>query len=134
MNKIILIGNMCRDIEVNHYNDRKVVRNTIAVRRDYKNKNGEYDSDFFNFSVWGVQAEFVEKYAHKGDKIAIVGKLLNNNYERDGQTIYSNDIQVESIELLSPRKENGTTENKQMDDATKAIADKLGDDIVQFLD
>ena len=134
MNKIILIGNMCRDIEVNHYNDRKVVRNTIAVRRDYKNKNGEYDSDFFNFSVWGVQAEFVEKYAHKGDKIAIVGKLLNNNYERDGQTVYSNDIQVESIELLSPRKENGTTENKEMDEATKAIADKLGDDIVQFLD
>ena len=134
MNKIILIGNMCRDIEVNHYNDRKVVRNTIAVRRDYKNKNGEYDSDFFNFSVWGVQAEFVEKYAHKGDKIAIVGKLLNNNYERDGQTVYSNDIQVESIELLAPRKENETTENKQMDDTTKAIADKLGDDIVQFLD
>lgn len=134
MNKIILIGNMCRDIEVNHYNDRKVVRNTIAVRRDYKNKNGEYDSDFFNFSVWGVQAEFVEKYAHKGDKIAIVGKLLNNNYEKDGQTVYSNDIQVESIELLSPRKENGTTENKQMDEATKAIAEKLGDDIVQFLD
>lgn len=134
MNKIILIGHMCRDIEVNHYNDRKVVRNTIAVRRDYKNKNGEYDSDFFNFSVWGVQAEFVEKYAHKGDKIAIVGKLLNNNYERDGQTVYSNDIQVESVELLSPRKENETTENKQMDETTKEIADKLGDDIVQFLD
>lgn len=134
MNKIILIGNMCRDIEVNHYNDKKVVKNTIAVRRDFKNKNGEYDSDFFTFSVWGVQAEFVEKYAHKGDKIAIVGKLLNNNYEKDGQTVYSNDIQVESIELLSPRKENETTENKQMDDATKAIADKLGDDIVQFLD
>lgn len=125
---------MCRDIEVNHYNDRKVVKNTIAVRRDFKNKNGEYDSDFFTFSVWGNQAEFVEKYAHKGDKIAIVGKLLNNNYEKDGQTVYSNDIQVESIELLSPRKENGTTENKEMDDATKAIADKLGDDIVQFLD
>lgn len=129
-----MIGNICRDIEVNHYNDRKVVKNTIAVRRDFKNKNGEYDSDFFTFSVWGNQAEFVEKYAHKGDKIAIVGKLLNNNYEKDGQTIYSNDIQVESIELLSPRKENGTTENKEMDDATKAIADKLGDDIVQFLD
>lgn len=134
MNKIFLIGNICRDIEVNHYNDRKVVKNTIAVRRDFKNKNGEYDSDFFTFSVWGNQAEFVEKYAHKGDRIAIIGKLLNNNYEKDGQTVYSNDIQVESIELLSPRKENETVENKQMDDTTKAIAEKLGDDIVQFLD
>lgn len=129
-----MIGNICRDIEVNHYNDRKVVKNTIAVRRDFKNKNGEYDSDFFTFSVWGNQAEYLSNYAKKGDKIAIVGKLLNNNYERDGQTVYSNDIQVESIELLSPRKENGTTENKQMDETTKAIADKLGDDIVQFLD
>ena len=80
--------------------------------------------------MWGVQAEFVEKYAHKGDKIAIVGKLLNNNYERDGQTVYSNDIQVESIELLTPRQSS----DKKMDDATKAIADKLGDDVVQFLD
>ena len=84
--------------------------------------------------MWGNQAEFVSNYAKKGDKIAIVGKLLNNNYERDGQTVYSNDIQVESIELLSPRKENETTENKQMDETTKAIAEKLGDDIVQFLD
>ena len=131
MNKIILIGNICRDIEVKHYNDRKVIKNTIAVRRDFKNKNGEYDSDFFTFSVWGNQAEFMQKYAHKGDKIAIVGKLLNNNYERDGQTIYSNDIQAENIELLSP---HSTTENKEMDEATKAVADKLGEDVVQFLD
>lgn len=103
MNKIYMIGNICRDIEVKHYNDRKVVKNTIAVRRDFKNKNGEYDSDFFTFSTWGNQAEYLEKYAKKGDKIAICGKLLNNNYEKDGQTIYSNDIQVENIELLSTR-------------------------------
>lgn len=131
MNKILMIGNICRDIEVNHYNDRKVVKNIIAVRRDFKNKNGEYDSDFFTFSVWGNQAEFISNYAKKGDRIAIVGKLLNNNYERDGQTVYSNDIQVESIELLSSRKD---TENKQMDEVTKEVADKLGEDIVQFLD
>lgn len=101
MNKIILCGNICREIEVNHYNDRKVIRNSIAVRRDFKNKNGEYDSDFFNFSVWGVQAEYIEKYASKGDKIIICGKILNNNYEKDGQTIYNNEIQVENVELLN---------------------------------
>ena len=106
MNKVHMIGNICRDIEVKHYNDRKVVKNTIAVRRDFKNKNGEYDSDFFNFSAWGAQAEFIEKYAKKGDKIAICGKLLNNNYEKDGQTVYNNDIQIENIELLGVRSNN----------------------------
>lgn len=105
MNKIVLCGNICRDIELKYYNDRKYVRNTIAVRRDYKNKEGNYDSDFFNFTVWGVQAEFVSKYASKGDRILISGKLLNNNYEKDGQTVYNNDIQVETIELLSPKRQ-----------------------------
>lgn len=110
MNKIFLNGRITRDIEVNHYNDKKVVRNSIAVRRDFKNKNGEYDSDFFNFSVWGNQAEYLEKYAKKGDRIAICGKMLNNNYEKNGQTIYSNDIQVESIELLTARNTSGDAE------------------------
>lgn len=121
MNKIVLCGNICRDIELKYYNDKKYVRNTIAVRRDYKNKEGNYDSDFFNFTVWGTQAEFVSKYASKGDKILISGKLLNNNYEKDGQTVYNNDIQVETIELLSPKKQE-----------TQNIELPFADDVVEI--
>jgi len=110
MNKIILTGNICRDIEVKYYNDKKYTKNTIAVKRDYKNKEGNYDSDFFPFTVWGIQSEFMEKYAKKGDKIIICGKMLNNNYEKDGQTVYSNDIQVESIELLKPKPQEAEDE------------------------
>lgn len=107
MNKIILCGNICKDIEIKYYNDKKNIKNTIAVRRDFKNKEGNYDSDFFNFTIWGVQAEFLNNYAKKGDKILISGKILNNNYEKDGQMIYSNDIQVETVEILSSKNQNG---------------------------
>lgn len=107
MNKIILCGNICKDIEIKYYNDKKNIKNTIAVRRDFKNKEGNYDSDFFNFTIWGVQAEFLNNYAKKGDKILICGKMLNNNYEKDGQMIYSNDIQVENVEILSSKNQNG---------------------------
>lgn len=107
MNKIILCGNICKDIEIKYYNDKKNIKNTIAVRRDFKNKEGNYDSDFFNFTIWGVQAEFLNNYAKKGDKILISGKILNNNYEKDGQMIYSNDIQVETVEILSSKSQNG---------------------------
>lgn len=120
-----MIGRITRDIEVNHYNDRKVIRNSIAVRRDFKNKNGEYDSDFFNFSAWGAQAEFIEKYAKKGDKIAICGKLLNNNYEKDGQTVYNNDIQVENIELLGVRSNNN-------DDAEGSARETFDADVIEI--
>ena len=107
MNKIILCGNICKDIEIKYYNDKKNIKNTIAVRRDFKNKEGNYDSDFFNFTIWGVQAEFLNNYAKKGDKILISGKILNNNYGKDGQMIYSNDIQVETVEILSSKNQNG---------------------------
>ena len=110
MNKIILSGNLCKDIEVKYYNDRKNIKNTIAVRRDFKNKNGEYDTDFFTFTIWGHQAEYIDKFANKGDKVLICGKLLNNNYEKDGNMVYSNDIQVENIELIGGKREKNDIE------------------------
>lgn len=125
MNKIILIGNVCKDIETKYYNDRKYMKNTIAVRRDFKNKDGEYDSDFFNFTVWGNQAEYLDKFANKGYKIALCGRLMNNNYEKDGQTVYSNDIQVDSIEILTPRQ--GMTQ----EEAEQKAKELFGDDIVE---
>jgi len=126
MNKIILTGNICKDIEVKYYNDKKYVKNTIATKRDYKNKDGEYDTDFFNFTVWGVQSEYLEKYAKKGDRIIICGKMLNNNYEKDGQMVYSNDIQVETIELLSS-KPRGVEDELPFDDDVVEIDNKKGE-------
>lgn len=125
----MLVGNICRDIEVKYFNDRKIVKNTIAVRRDFKNKNGEYDSDFFTFTTWGNHAEYLQNYAHKGDRVAIVGKLLNNNYEKDGQTIYSNDIQVENIEIIMTRG----NQKEMTDEEVNQKLEDIGVD-VQFLD
>ena len=106
MNKIILSGNLCKEIEVNIYNGKACVKNSIAVKRDYKNANGEYDTDFFNFTLWGTQAEFIKKYAKMGYKVLLSGRLINNEYEaEDGTKKYSNDIQVEHIEILSSKKE-----------------------------
>lgn len=130
MNKIILTGNICRDIEVKYYNDKKFVKNSIAVRRDYKNKEGNYDSDFFNFTVWGVQCEFLEKYAKKGDKIILSGKMLNNNYEKDGQTVYSNDIQVDTIELLRSKPQIEDDELPFDDDVVEIDNKKAEDSLL----
>lgn len=126
MNKIFLNGNLCRNIEVNHYNDRKVVRNAIAVRRDFKNKDGEYETDFFDISIWGTQAEFVEKYAHKGDRVSIVGKVLNNNYEDEqGIMRYKNVIQVEHIEILSSKSDSSDADTiSSIEDVAKEVFDE----------
>jgi len=133
MNKIFLNGNLCREIEVNHYNDRKVVRNAIAVLRDFKNKDGEYDTDFFDISIWGTQAEFVEKYAHKGDKISIVGKIINNNYEDEqGIKHFKNVIQVEHIEILTSK--SAAVDSDTIASIEEAAKEVFGDDVVQIDD
>ena len=112
MNKVEMIGRLTKDNEIKYYNDRKYLKNTIAVRRDFKNKEGKYDSDFFTFTTWGKQAEYVEKYSNKGTTVAICGKLLNNNYKKDdGTIVYSNDIQVENIMILG--KFNSSNEGEK---------------------
>ena len=70
--------------------------------------------------MWGNQAEYLEKYAQKGDKVIICGKLQNNNYEKDGQMVYSDVVQVENIELLN---------NKNNNDVVQQVRDTLGDDV-----
>lgn len=125
MNKIILSGNLCKDMDLKYYGDKHCLKNSIAVRRDFKNKNGEYDTDFYNFTVWGKQAEFINQYAVKGNSILLSGKILNNNYEKDGRTVYATDVQVESIEILTKKGEKNEIE-KEFGDKVE-IADNFLD-------
>ena len=130
MNKIILSGNLCNDIETNTYNDRTCVKNSIAVKRDFKNKNGEYDTDFFNITLWGSHAEYISKYAKKGYKVLVSGKLLNNEYEAsDGTKKFSNDIQVEQIEIISSRR--STTPENDEETTEELPTNQTGEEVTQ---
>jgi single-strand DNA-binding protein len=112
MNKVILNGRITKDIEIRSIgSDKSVISNSIAVRNDFKNKDGQYDSQFFNFEVWNAQAEFLAKYAAKGTPILIEGKLKNGAYEKEnGERVYTTTIAVEKVEILSfDKKENNET-------------------------
>ena len=122
MNKIIVSGNICNDIETNTYNDKLCIKNSIAVKRNFKNKNGEYDTDFFNIVLWGSHAEYISKYAKKGNKILISGKLLNCEYETEDKTKKRYDeIMVEQIEIISSKKENKEQNNEEIIDSKNAL-------------
>jgi single-strand DNA-binding protein len=115
MNKVILNGRITKDIEIRSIgNDKSVISNSIAVRNDFKNKDGQYDSQFFNFEVWNASAEFLNNYAEKGTPILIEGKLKNGAYEKEnGERVYTTSVIVEKIEILDFKKKenNETTEN-----------------------
>lgn len=112
MNKVILTGNICRDNEIKILtNNISVLQNTIAVRNEYKNSKGEYDSQFINFVAYRNNAEFINKYTTKGSKILIEGKLNCRSYEnKQNQKVYVTDVIVERAELIGTKKSE-TTEN-----------------------
>lgn len=105
MNKVILSGNLCKPIEVKRTTSGKsVVSNTIAVRRDYK-EDGDYYTDFINIVVWGQSADYLAKYAHKGDRVELCGRWNVRTYTgKDGNNKKADECVVESIRAF-PRGE-----------------------------
>ena len=82
MNKIILCGNTTKDLEIRTTESNKeVASGSIAVSRSFKNKDGNYDSDFFNFVIWNP-TDYV-KGITKGTKVLLDGEIRNETYEND---------------------------------------------------
>lgn len=110
MNKVILMGRLTRDPEVRYSqgaSQTAVARFSVAVDRRFK-RDGEPDADFFNCTAFGKQAEFVERYLHKGIKIVLSGRVQNDNYtNKDGQMVYSVRIMVEEIEFAESKAASG---------------------------
>ena len=101
MNKFLCTGNLTRDVEKRETNNGKAVANfSIAVNRPLSD-----ETDFFNVTVWGNQAENCAKYLKKGSKVGIVGYLYNNTYEaNDGTKRTITQINATEVEFLSPKQ------------------------------
>ena len=110
MNKVILMGRLTRDPEVRYSqgaSQTAVARFSVAVERRYK-RDGDPDADFFNCTAFGKQAEFIEKYMHKGTKIVLSGRIQNDNYtNKDGQMVYSVRVIVDEVEFAESKNASG---------------------------
>ena len=110
MNKSYQIGRMTADPEVRYSqgtNSMAIAKFTIAVDRRFK-REGEPEADFFKWTAFGKQAEFVEKYFSKGMKVVLIGREQNDNYVgKDGQKVYSTVHIVEEIEFAESKSASG---------------------------
>lgn len=101
MNNVTLTGNAVRDIEIQYTPaGKEVARGTIAVRRNFKNSEGKYESDFIDFVCWGPRAKVLADYVRKGDKFGISGRLTTRTYEnQEGRKIRVVEVNVEDFDL-----------------------------------
>lgn len=105
MNKVVLIGNLTRDPELQTTNSGKsVCRFGLAVQRRFANQEGEREADFFNITVWGVPGENCHKYLKKGSKCGVTGRIQISSYDAaDGSKRTAVDIIAEEIEFVGSR-------------------------------
>lgn len=114
MQIMLLVGNLTKEPE--KVDGQELCKLTMAVRNNYKNKDGEYESEFFNIIVWNKLHESCMKYLHKGSKIAVIGREQNRSYEKDGQKRYVHEVVASEVEFLSSPKKDEEPKMKPIDD------------------
>ncbi len=109
MNKVVLIGNLTRDPELQTTNSGvSVCRFSLAVTRRFANSDGEREADFINIVVWRNQAENCHKYLKKGSKCAVIGRIQTSSYDApDGSKRYTTDVIADEVEFINNNRNGG---------------------------
>ena len=79
------------------------ISNTRRVNRGNSGEAREEESTAIQWTLWGKQAENAAEYLGKGSHVNIVGRLRNNNYEKDGETVYGMAFTAEEIDYLDSK-------------------------------
>ena len=103
MNKVFLIGNTTKDIELRQSNSGKfVVEFSIAINNGKDQQGNELPADFINCTAWNKTAEVLSKYATKGTKVGIEGAMKTQTWtDQQGNNRYKTYVLVDRVELLS---------------------------------
>ena len=135
MNKVVLMGRLTRDPQVN-YSQRQdgtsmaIARYTLAVAR----KTKDNETDFIGCVAFGRVAEFTEKYLSRGIKVLITGSIRTGSYiDRDGKKIYTTDVVVEEQEFAENKNANTISQTTGTDaDDFMQIPDGVEDEGLPF--
>jgi len=121
VNQIVLVGRIARTPETRtSENGKKYATLTLAVPRNYKNANGEYDTDFLDCTLWSSVAESTSEYCKTGDMIGVKGRIQSRIVESpDGQRRRKTEIVAERVTFLtsnSSRRENDIEEQEETEE------------------
>lgn len=101
MNNCVMVGSLTKDIDFKVNGENMTAKFTIAVNRDFKNKNGQYDADFINCTAFGKRAETISKYFTKGQQVCVKGPWRTGSYNaQDGTKRYTNELLVEGFTFI----------------------------------
>ena len=133
VNKVILLGNVGKDPEVNFLpSGSAVAKFGLATSDRFKDKGGEWQdrTEWHNLVAFGKVAEIIRDYVKKGAKLYVEGSLRTSSWDdkTSGQKKYKTEIIVNDISLLSGRGEGegGGSYTRQGSSGSSSSGDKSG--------
>lgn len=129
MNKLIITGRLCRDPEVKAIGENNMVAKfTVAVNRNYKDKDGNRPADFIPCEAFGKTAEFISNYVTKGRLVEVDGEMRVDQYQNEeGENRTFTKCHVNSLNVLDSAKsanEESTATNTEIERPSKPAAAK----------
>lgn len=126
INRVVLVGRLTKDPEFRTTpSGVDLATFTLAVNRNFKDKNGEQQADFINCVVFRKQAENVNNYLNKGSLAGVDGRLQSRSYENaEGQRISVTEVVCDSVQFLEPKNaqaSNNNQSNNQVQQREKAL-------------
>jgi len=109
-NKIILAGNLTRDVEIRYTQGGSAIGSTaIATSRKFKSQTGEQKEEvlFVDLTFFGRTAEIANQYLRKGSKVLVDGRLkLDQWTAQDGTKRSKHSVTVENLQMLDTKRES----------------------------
>ena len=113
-NKVILVGNLTRDIELRYLQSGTAVANSaIATSRKFTS-NGEKKEEvmFIDITFFGRSGEIANQYLRKGSKILVEGRLKFDQWvDQNGQKRSKHSVNVENMQMLDSRADAANMQN-----------------------
>lgn len=141
INVVVLEGRLARDPEVRQGPNGNYCTFSLAVGRNFKNSQGEFDTDFIFCTAFRQTSDFIVKYHHKGDLIGIEGSISSlTQTMQDGTKRTNFSVVVNQSHFLATKKtgesnypqDNYQAPSTQKADEPKKVVDIISDDDLPF--
>ncbi len=130
LNSVIIMGRLTADPELRTTSSGLSVTSfTVAVDRRFQRQGEERQTDFISVVAWRQTADFVTRFFHKGDMIAVQGSLQVRNYEdKNGNKRTAYDVVADNVSFCGSKRESGNnTFGAQRQDTAPAVSYQSAD-------
>lgn len=119
INNVVLVGRLTRDAELRYTGSGTAVASfTVAVERQFKNAQGERETDFINCVAWRKTAEIISNFTRKGSLVGVTGHIQTRNYtNNEGRKVYITEVVCENFQMLEPKS---VTEKRAQNDGSSS--------------